>query len=183
MEIACSAHRKADVASSPAPTAAAKWSPEVLSRRARVAARDGAFPGTSHQPKRHSHTTETPQRVPESTNVMQLKTCPDVHPWAMRTHGARPYLGLPHDVGVAVAVGWGLELSLLEPPPGRSEDAVGASPGGAEDGAAATARAGQDRRQVPGHALLETTATQGDLIVKVEAARRRLLLRGAGHGG
>ena len=60
----------------------------------------------------------------------------------MRTRGTGPYLGLPHDIGLAVAVGWGLELSLLEPPPGRSEDALGASAGRAEDGAATTARPG-----------------------------------------
>lgn len=69
-----------------------------------------------------------------------------------------------------MAVGWRLALSLLEPPPGRSEDAVGASRGGAEDSAAATAWTRQAGRQVPGHALLEAAAPQGYLIVKVEAA-------------
>lgn len=88
------------------------------------------------------------------------------------TRSAGPYLRFPHDVGVPVTVGWGLELPLLEPPPRRSEDAIGASPGGTEDtrSASATGWPDQDRRQVPGHALLEAAATQGNLIVKVKAA-------------
>lgn len=168
--MACKQRGKQNTKSSSSSHHCSKWSQEALTRGTRVATRTHfQEPFTS---QRNSHTKETPQWVPGSVNVMKLKSFSGVHPWATRTHGTRPYLGLPHDVGVAVAVGWGLELSLLEPPPGRSEDAVGASPGGAEDGAAATAWPSQDRRQVPGHALLEAAATQGDLIVKVEAARR-----------
>lgn len=125
--------------------------------------------------------------VPHSGQRMDLKTatwnCLGHPALSCATKGAGPYLGPPQDIRVASTVRWGLELPLLEPSPRRSEDTIGASPRGTEDACrtSATRGPGQDRRQVPDYALLEI-ATQRDLIVKVEVARRRLFLRGTGHG-
>lgn len=90
--------------------------------------------------------------------------------------GGRTYLGFPHDVGGGARPGRReLPLPLLQPAPGRGEDAAGGAGGAAQRRGRGSAR--QEGQLAPG-APLPAEA----LLVEEGAARRRPLQRGAGGG-
>lgn len=90
--------------------------------------------------------------------------------------GGRAYLGFPHDVGGGARPGRReLPLPLLQPAPGRGEDAVGGAGGAAQRRGRGSAR--QEGQLAPG-APLPAEA----LLVEEGAARWRPLQRGAGCG-